>query len=81
MVLECVMLVLDNSSYSINGDYLRQSTRRSVESSDLTDRFRRFRDVATRLAAQADAVHIIFNAKCNSNPENEVGLMMMGGKA
>ena len=26
-------------------------------------------------------MHIIFNAKCNSNPENEVGLMMMGGKA
>ncbi|KAL8290303.1 hypothetical protein RQP46_003242 [Phenoliferia psychrophenolica] len=52
------MLVLDNSAYSLNGDY-----------------------PPTRLAAQADAVHILFNNKLNANPENEVGLMVMGGKA
>lgn len=37
--------------------------------------------VATRLQAQADAVHIIFNRKVQANPESEVGLMVMGGKA
>lgn len=58
MTLEACMLVLDNSSYSINGDY-----------------------PPNRLSAQADAVHIIFNRKINANPENEVGLMVMGGKA
>lgn len=25
-------------------------------------------------------MHIIFNNKCQSNPENEVGLILMGGK-
>lgn len=25
-------------------------------------------------------MHIIFNNKCQSNPENQVGLILMGGK-
>ncbi|KAM0746579.1 hypothetical protein T439DRAFT_329682 [Meredithblackwellia eburnea MCA 4105] len=58
MSLEATMLVLDNSAYSLNGDY-----------------------APTRLAAQADAVHILFNSKLNANPENEVGLMVMAGKS
>ncbi|KAI5474293.1 26S proteasome regulatory subunit N10 [Pseudohyphozyma bogoriensis] len=58
MTLEATVLVLDNSQYSINGDF-----------------------PPTRYSAQSDAVHILFNAKLNANPENEVGLMVMGGKA
>ncbi|GAA6062215.1 hypothetical protein JCM10212_006450 [Sporobolomyces blumeae] len=34
----------------------------------------------TRLEAQSDAVHVLFNSKLNANPENEVGLMVMAGK-
>ncbi|GAA5832043.1 hypothetical protein JCM3766R1_003697 [Sporobolomyces carnicolor] len=34
----------------------------------------------TRLEAQSDAVHVLFNAKVRANPENEVGLMVMAGK-
>ncbi|GAA5838480.1 hypothetical protein JCM5353_004030 [Sporobolomyces roseus] len=34
----------------------------------------------TRLEAQSDAVHVLFNAKLRANPENEVGLMVMAGK-
>jgi 26S proteasome regulatory subunit N10 len=33
-----------------------------------------------RFGAQAEAVHLIFNAKTGSNPESSVGLMSMGGK-
>ncbi|KAM0788950.1 hypothetical protein ACM66B_003025 [Microbotryomycetes sp. NB124-2] len=58
MSLEATMLVLDNSSSSINGDY-----------------------TPTRLEAQVDAVHVIFNQKLRAHPENEVGLIVMGGKA
>ncbi|KAK4056634.1 proteasome regulatory particle base subunit rpn10 [Microbotryomycetes sp. JL221] len=58
MSLEATMLVLDNSSSSINGDY-----------------------TPTRLEAQIDAVHVIFNQKLRAHPENEVGLIVMGGKA
>lgn len=35
----------------------------------------------TRWEAQADAVSMIFDAKTNSNPESEVGLMTMAGKS
>ncbi|SCV70565.1 BQ2448_3327 [Microbotryum intermedium] len=58
MSLEATMLVLDNSSYSINGDF-----------------------PPTRLEAQSDAVHVIFNRKLNANPESEVGVMVMAGHA
>ncbi|GAA5952438.1 hypothetical protein JCM21900_005310 [Sporobolomyces salmonicolor] len=34
----------------------------------------------TRLQAQVDAVHALFNAKLRAHPENEVGLMVMAGK-
>ncbi|GAA5937257.1 proteasome regulatory particle base subunit RPN10 [Sporobolomyces koalae] len=34
----------------------------------------------TRLEAQSDAVHVLFNSKVRANPENEVGLMVMAGK-
>ncbi|GAA5882112.1 hypothetical protein JCM16303_005610 [Sporobolomyces ruberrimus] len=34
----------------------------------------------TRLEAQSDAVHVLFNSKLRANPENEVGLMVMAGK-
>ncbi|GAA5891665.1 hypothetical protein JCM5296_005503 [Sporobolomyces johnsonii] len=34
----------------------------------------------TRLQAQIDAVHALFNAKLRAHPENEVGLMVMAGK-
>jgi 26S proteasome regulatory subunit N10 len=33
----------------------------------------------TRFDAQRDAVALLFNAKTQSNPENTVGLMSMGG--
>jgi 26S proteasome regulatory subunit N10 len=33
-----------------------------------------------RFGAQAEAVHLIFNAKTGANPESSVGLMSMGGK-
>lgn len=33
----------------------------------------------TRFQAQLDAVHMIFTAKTNANPESTVGLMSMGG--
>lgn len=52
----CVMLRLDNSEYTRNGDY-----------------------TPTRFQAQLDAVHMIFTAKTNANPESTVGLMSMGG--
>ncbi|KDE05529.1 hypothetical protein MVLG_04122 [Microbotryum lychnidis-dioicae p1A1 Lamole] len=35
----------------------------------------------TRLEAQSDAVHVIFNRKLNAHPESEVGLMVMAGPA
>jgi len=35
----------------------------------------------TRYEAQSDAVAIVFETKCDSNPENMVGLMTMAGKA
>ncbi|KDN37230.1 hypothetical protein K437DRAFT_252013 [Tilletiaria anomala UBC 951] len=35
----------------------------------------------SRWEAQSDAVNVLFNAKTNSNPENEVGLMTMAGKS
>jgi len=35
----------------------------------------------TRFDAQGDAVHIVFETKCDSNPENTVGVMTMAGKA
>ena len=35
---------------------------------------------ASRLQAQSDSVFRIFGAKCRAHPENEVGLMVMGGK-
>lgn len=57
MSLEATIIVLDNSHYSLNGDY-----------------------APTRLEAQSDAVHVLFNAKVRANPENEVGLMVMAGK-
>ena len=34
----------------------------------------------SRLEAQSDAVTLLFNAKTQSNPENKVALMTMGGK-
>ena len=34
----------------------------------------------SRFAAQSDAVNLLFNAKTQSNPENTVGLMTMGGQ-
>ncbi|GAA5861079.1 hypothetical protein JCM3774_002185 [Rhodotorula dairenensis] len=34
----------------------------------------------SRLQAQSDSVFRIFGAKCRAHPENEVGLMVMGGK-
>ncbi len=34
----------------------------------------------SRWEVQSDAVNVVFNAKTNSNPENEVGLMTMAGK-
>lgn len=34
----------------------------------------------TRFEAQVDAVGLLFSAKTQSNPENTVGLMSMGGK-
>lgn len=34
----------------------------------------------TRFQAQVDAVSMIFNIKTQSNPENTVGLMSMGGQ-
>lgn len=34
----------------------------------------------TRWEAQSDAVNIVFNAKTNSNPENNVGVMTMASK-
>lgn len=34
----------------------------------------------TRFQAQNDAVSVIFNTVTQSNPENTVGLMSMGGK-
>jgi 26S proteasome regulatory subunit N10 len=37
--------------------------------------------VPTRIQAQSDAATFLFNAKTQSNPENSVGLMTMGGKA
>lgn len=33
----------------------------------------------TRFEAQVDAINLIFTAKTQSNPENTVGLMTMGG--
>nr|AFP98793.1 putative multiubiquitin chain binding [Phaffia rhodozyma]AFP98798.1 putative multiubiquitin chain binding [Phaffia rhodozyma] len=33
----------------------------------------------TRFEAQLDAISVIFNSKVNSNPENTVGVMTMGG--
>ncbi|GAA5893056.1 proteasome regulatory particle base subunit RPN10 [Sporobolomyces salmoneus] len=57
MSLEATIIVLDNSHYSLNGDY-----------------------APTRLEAQNDAVHVLFNSKVRANPENEVGLMVMAGK-
>lgn len=83
------MLVLDNSAYSLNGDYARAALFLGTPSivPGLTMlplphlRSRAIAPTATRLAAQADAVHILFNNKLNANPENEVGLMVMGGKA
>ncbi|GAA5963233.1 hypothetical protein JCM3765_005767 [Sporobolomyces pararoseus] len=57
MSLEATIIVLDNSHYSLNGDY-----------------------APTRLEAQSDAVHVLFNSKVRANPENEVGLMVMAGK-
>ncbi|KAJ3204025.1 hypothetical protein HDU67_009811 [Dinochytrium kinnereticum] len=35
----------------------------------------------TRMEAQTDAVTLLFNVKTQSNPENTVGLMTMGGKS
>ena len=35
----------------------------------------------TRFQAQLDAVHLIFTAKTQSNPESTVGLMTMGGES
>jgi 26S proteasome regulatory subunit N10 len=34
----------------------------------------------TRFEAQMDAVNLLFSAKTQSNPENTVGLVSMGGK-
>lgn len=34
----------------------------------------------SRFGAQADAIHLIFSAKTQANPESSVGLMSMGGK-
>lgn len=34
----------------------------------------------TRFAAQKDAATVLFNVKANSNPENVIGLMTMGGR-
>lgn len=99
MSLEAVMLVLDNSAFSLNGDYPRTSSplhqplhRRPPRREGANPapaplpfpfdtRLRLPDSTATRLAAQADAVHILFNNKLNANPENEVGLMVMAGKA
>ena len=36
--------------------------------------------VPSRLEAQNDAVNLIFTAKTQSNAENSVGIMTMGGK-
>ncbi|KAI0462624.1 proteasome regulatory particle base subunit rpn10 [Komagataella kurtzmanii] len=56
MVLEATMIILDNSEFMRNGDYL-----------------------PSRFSAQLDSVDFIFHGKTNSNPENTVGLMSMGG--
>lgn len=34
----------------------------------------------SRFEAQSDAVNLLFSAKTQSNPENMVGLISMGGK-
>lgn len=57
MPLEATMMIIDNSEYMRNGDYL-----------------------PSRFDAQADAVNIVFQTKADSNPENSVGVMSMGGK-
>src|SRR4051812_4293232 len=65
---------VDNSESSRNGDYLYGQFINPSSVHALTivrpDRF----------GAQAEAVHLIFNAKTGANPESSVGLMSMGGK-
>ena len=62
------MLVLDNSVYSINGDYPRKLDPSNLDTITLAgpaDAAALALHTATRLAAQADAVHLLFNTKLN----------------
>lgn len=52
----------------------------SVHSLDNSEWMRNGDYTHSRWEAQSDAVNVLFNAKTNSNPENEVALMTMAGK-
>lgn len=85
MSLEATMIVLDNSANSLNGDFPRASRTRdpAAVTSSLTHTLALSAPccaIASRLQAQSDSVFRIFGAKCRAHPENEVGLMVMGGK-
>jgi hypothetical protein len=87
MSLEATMIVLDNSANSLNGDFprafwkTRPCRRRRLSSLTHTLGFSPpCCATASRLQAQSDSVFRIFGAKCRAHPENEVGLMVMGGK-
>lgn len=60
---------------------MRLSCTKPLTSSVDNSEFTRNGDYTpTRFEAQVDAVGLLFNAKTQSNPENTVGLMSMGGK-
>lgn len=55
----------------------RETNNSSIDNSEFT---RNGDYTPSRFEAQVDAVSLLFNAKTQSNPENTVGLMSMGGK-
>ena len=57
MVLEAIILCLDNSDWTRNGDYF-----------------------PTRFQTQIEAANLIIENRCESNPENSLGIMTMAGK-
>ena len=57
MVLEATILIIDNSDWTRNGDYL-----------------------PNRFQAQISAANFIIENRCETNPENSLGIMTMAGK-
>ena len=57
MVLEAIILCLDNSDWTRNGDYF-----------------------PSRFQTQIDASNLIIENRCETNPENSLGIITMAGK-